>query len=227
MKLHEEFRVGEPLATVWEFFEQPEAVAKCVPGVENVSVLGPDNVNVRATQKLGPMTATFEAKITVTERVTNELIRFSAVGKSVKGAIGNVRTQNEVRLQPADAGTVVTVDGDVILAGALGSVGQKVVAKQAQKVTAEFAQNLQRALSGEIVAPSPGPAPAKVPAPPASAAGGGTEAAPAPAVQWPAPVPGPAGGAGRDLWVRIAAAMSTVAAVLSIVILLREIRRSR
>ena len=228
MKLHEEFQVGEPVATVWEFFEQPEAVARCVPGVESVSIVDRDNVNVRATQKVGPMTATFEAKITVVERVTNELIRFNAVGKSVKGAIGNVRTSNEVRLQPAEAGTVVTVDGDVVLAGALGSVGQKVVAKQAEKVTAEFAQNLQRALSGEVVTPAPGPAPAGAAGPGVPAAGGAEtpgRAVPGPGGSWPAPVPGPY--AGPDPWARIAAALSAVAAALSIVILLRELRRPR
>ena len=156
MRLHEEFRVDEPVASVWEFFEQPELVARCVPGVEEVSIADSDNVNVRATQRVGPMTATFDAKITVVERVPNELIRFNAIGKSVRGAIGNVRTSNAVYLRASEAGTVVTVDGDVILAGALGSVGQKVVAKQAAKVTAEFAENLQRALGGETVALQPG-----------------------------------------------------------------------
>ena len=97
------------------------------------------------------MTATFDAKITVVERVPGELIRFNAVGKSVRGAIGNVRTSNAVRLRADEDGTLVTVEGDVILAGALGSVGQKVVAKQAAKVTADFAANLQAALGGEVV----------------------------------------------------------------------------
>ena len=39
------------------------------------------------------MTATFEAKVTVLERVEHELIRFQATGKSVRGAIGNVRAR--------------------------------------------------------------------------------------------------------------------------------------
>jgi hypothetical protein len=223
MKLHEQFRVDEPVATVWEFFEQPEAVARCVPGVEHVSVLDPDNVNVRATQKVGPMTAIFEAKITVVDRVANELIRFNAVGRSVKGAIGNVRTINSVSLQAEGAGTVVTVDGDVVLAGALGSVGQKVVAKQAAKVTAEFAQNLQRALSGEVATLAPAPGTGEMET--------AKEEAPARAPQWaaPAPVPGLPGGAGQrpDPWSRVAAALSALAAAISIVLLVRELRRSR
>ena len=64
-----------------------------------MTVADADNVNVRATQSVGPMTATFDAKITVVERVPNELIRFNAIGKSVRGAIGNVRTSNAVHLR--------------------------------------------------------------------------------------------------------------------------------
>jgi hypothetical protein len=42
----------------------------------------------------------------------------------------------------------VRLEGDVALGGMLGSVGQKVVAKQASKVTRSFAQALQLELSG-------------------------------------------------------------------------------
>ena len=133
MRLHEEFVVAEPVAAVWKFFEQPESVAGCVPGVEYVSILDDDNVQVRATQRVGPMSATFDAKVTVLERVPGELIRFRATGRSVRGAIGNVRTENTVQLRGFAGGTSVTVDADLVLAGALGSVGQKVIAKQGEQ----------------------------------------------------------------------------------------------
>ena len=93
MRLHEEFTVDQPVVAVWQFLEQPEMVARCMPGVEQIRVVDPDHVDVRATQGIGPMTATFEAKVTVLERVEHELIRFQATGKSVRGATGNVRSR--------------------------------------------------------------------------------------------------------------------------------------
>src|SRR4051812_20235711 len=159
MKLREEFEVAEPVATVWTFFEQPERVAQCVPGVEQLTVITPDDIDVRLTQSIGPMSATFAAKVAIVERVTEKLIGFTATGKSVRGAMGNVRATVTVTLQPVGERTVVAVDGDVALAGALGSVGQKVVAKQAGKVTAQFARNLEAALgSGRPEVTSVGPA---------------------------------------------------------------------
>ncbi|HEY4463896.1 MAG TPA: SRPBCC domain-containing protein [Streptosporangiaceae bacterium] len=223
MKLHEEFEVADAVSAVWKFFEEPESVAGCMPGVERVTVLDADNVQVRATQSVGPMTATFDAKVTVLERVTGELIRFRATGRSVRGAIGNVRTENTVRLQGSAAGTTVAVDGDVVLAGALGSVGQKVIARQAGKVTAQFAANLQRALNGEM--PGLGAGPVSAP----GLAGLVAPAGPAGLAGAPAPAAGPA-----DRWSRLAvglsgasAALSAASAALCVVILIRQRRRGR
>jgi uncharacterized protein len=208
MKMHQEFTVTEPVSAVWKFFEEPESVARCMPGVEQVTVLDEDNVQVRATQSLGPMTATFEAKVTVLERVTDELIRFRAAGKSVRGAIGNLRTENTVRLRDTADGTSVLVEGDLVLAGALGSVGQKVVARQAGKVTAEFAANLQRALGGELpelAAPKRGRAARNRAVPIAGQPAGATAAA-------------------TDRWGKAAVALSGVSVALSVIILIRQRR---
>jgi carbon monoxide dehydrogenase subunit G len=231
MRMQQEFTVAEPVSAVWKFFDEPEAVAGCLPGVEQVTVLDADNVQVRATQSLGPMTATFEAKVTVLERVTEELIRFRATGRSVRGAIGNLRTENTVRLRAVADGTSVVVDGDLVLAGALGSVGQKVVSRQAAKVTAEFAANLQRALNGESAAPAGRdgvfhPAQPALPAQPAqpaqpAAAGQGR------ATRWPGARPddrAAAAGPSGDRWGKAAVALSGASVLLSVFILIRQRR---
>jgi carbon monoxide dehydrogenase subunit G len=209
MKLREEFHVPESVATVWAFFEQPESVARCMPGVEEITVLDPDNVNIRATQSIGPMSATFEAKIKIVERVPEKLIRFTASGRSVRGAMGNIRAANVVELEPASEGTRVTVEGEVSLAGALGAVGQKVVAKQTNKVTAQFAQNLATMLGGGQL--GTGAAAPRDGSPEAVTTRAGVSAA----------------GAEPDRWPRIAAAASIASALLSLAVLIRLWRRPR
>jgi hypothetical protein len=149
MKVSEEFVVAESPATLWEFFEQFDQVAQCVPGVEDVTVIDEDNSRVRLTQSLGPMTATFDVKMRVTARDPGKSMEFTAVGRSVRGAAGNVRSNHVVRLSDEGKGsTRVLLEGDVALGGMLGSVGQKVVAKQAAVVTQSFAKALQERLRG-------------------------------------------------------------------------------
>ena len=157
MKFRHEFSVRESADKVWRFFERPLDVAQCMPGVEKAEPLegDGDSFSVRATQKLGPMSTTFEAKVRITERVAGERIAFTATGKAVRGAIGNFRAQGPERGH-AHAGRRrdlrLAVEGEVALAGVLGSIGSAVINKQAAKTTAEFACNLEQALSAASAA---------------------------------------------------------------------------
>jgi carbon monoxide dehydrogenase subunit G len=211
MKYKQEFRVTENVAKVWEFFEQFERVAQCVPGVQKAEVIDSDNVIVTLAQRLGPMTATFDAKVQITERIVREKIEFSSTGKAVRGAIGNFRSTNTVLLTADGEHTHVTVTGDVALGGALGSVGEKVIAKQAEKVTTEFSRNLELALSGKAA--------------PASGESGAPQVAAAPAPRAAAPGPDvprdalPAVGATSDLWSKVSAALSGAALIVGLIVL--------
>ncbi|HVW48232.1 MAG TPA: SRPBCC domain-containing protein [Solirubrobacterales bacterium] len=183
MKVEQSFEIAEPRERLWEFFEQVDEVAKCVPGVESVEVVDADNSKVRVTQSVGPMTATFDLKMRITEREPNERMQFTAIGRAIKGAAGNLRSSNTVTLQPTDGGTRVNLEADLAMGGVLGSVGQKVIAKQADAVTRDFMASLERAVKGEPVGPAGGAeakaAPAGAGARPAAAVPAGSTVAPA------------------------------------------------
>jgi len=149
VKFNQSFEVNQPKERVWSFLDDPKQVAKCVPGVESVEEIEPDLFVVTVTQSVGPFSATFEARLQITEKVAGERIALKATGKAVRGAMGNFRAESVVSLYDADEGTQVKVDSEAVLAGVLGSVGQKVIARQAEKITGEFAQNLERQLGGE------------------------------------------------------------------------------
>jgi carbon monoxide dehydrogenase subunit G len=195
VKVEQSFEIAEPRERLWEFFEQVDEVAKCVPGVESVEVIDADNSKVRVTQSVGPMTATFDLKMRITEREPNERMQFTAIGRAVKGAAGNLRSSNTVTLQSTEAGTRVNLVADLAMGGVLGSVGQKVIAKQATAVTRDFMSSLERAVNGEAVGPAPADAPpAKAPKGAAGGAAGAsagrsapTAAPPAAAVEGEAP----------------------------------------
>jgi hypothetical protein len=134
------------------------------------------------------MTATFDLKMRITEREPNERMQFTAIGRAVKGAAGNLRSSNTVTLQSTDAGTRVNLVADLAMGGVLGSVGQKVIAKQATAVTRDFMSSLERAVKGEAIGPAAG-------APPATAPKGATGAAAGPSAGSSAPAHAPAAAA--------------------------------
>jgi hypothetical protein len=214
VKVTEEFVIAESQQTLWEFFEQLDQVAGCVPGVEAVTVIDADNSRVRVTQSLGPMTATFDVKMRITDRDPGRSMQFTAVGRSVKGAAGNVRATHVVRLEQSGEGsTRVQLEGDVALGGMLGSVGQKVVAKQAAAVTQSFAQALQERLSG-----GPSGAPTAAVDAEAAALDQAPGAVADPEATPPAPLPDVSGGGG------VPRAALVAAAVVGLLIALRRLR---
>jgi uncharacterized protein len=149
VKVSESFVVPEPREAVWEVVGNVERVARCLPGVEDVKPLDDGNWNVRVTQSLGPMSATFDAKMHVTEQRPPESISFAATGRTIRGAAGNVRLSNTVRLEDEEAGgTRVLLEADVAMGGMLGSVGQKVIGRQAAAAAKQFADALERELRG-------------------------------------------------------------------------------
>lgn len=218
MKFVQEFQVAEDPSTLWKLFEQPTVVAECMPGMESIQVIDDDNFVVQVTQAVGPISATFESRVVVAERVENSRIAFNATGKAVRGAIGNFRTESVVMLHPHEGGTLVRVESEAALAGVLGSVGQKIIARQAEKITAQFAENLQARLSGA-------PAPVAATAPAAQVKGAATApAATAPATPFYAPPPAagypmayaPAPG---DGWAKAAVVLTLVNAMIGLAIL--------
>ena len=204
MKIAQNFVVEQDIARVWAFFDQPARVAECIPGIENVEVIDADRLSVRVTQKVGPISATFESRVHITERVREERMQFTSTGKAVRGAVGNFRTTNTVVLEPDGTKTQVKVEGEAALAGVLGSIGQKIIVNKVEKLTAEFARNLEEVLSGR------GPAtPIKITQRPVAAPIAGSERGRQSVA------------ATRDPWVMISAALSALSIVLELVILWR------
>src|SRR5204863_161140 len=81
---------------------QVERVTRCIPGVESFEDLGEDKYRVRITQKVGSIGATFDLKAQLDRKDPMHAFEFSAVGRSVKGAAGDMRSKNRLELAQSD-----------------------------------------------------------------------------------------------------------------------------
>ncbi len=144
MRVEQSFTVPEPRERVWEFFEtEVERVTRCIPGIESFEDLGEDKYRVKITQKVGSIGATFDLKAQLDRKDPMNSFEFSAVGRSVKGAAGDMRSKNRLDVTDAEGGgTALTVTSDVALGGMLGSLGYRVVVSKAKDVTDQFVRNV-------------------------------------------------------------------------------------
>jgi carbon monoxide dehydrogenase subunit G len=148
MQIEEAFTVAAPPETVWTFFEDVERVARCVPGVQTIDVLGPDRYRVVASQKVGFISATFELTTAVAAKEPGKFMEFTSVGKSVKGAVGNLRSRDRVDFEPAPGGgTQVRLTSEVAVGGMLGALGHKAILGKSREITQKFAERLRAAIS--------------------------------------------------------------------------------
>ena len=147
MQIQETFTVDASPETVWKFFEDIERVARCVPGVQSVDVVGPDRYKVLATQKVGFISATFEMATQIESRDPLRSLALASVGKSVKGAVGNLRSKDRVDFEPTpEGGTRVTLTSEIAVGGMLGALGHTAIASKSKEITQKFAQALQTEL---------------------------------------------------------------------------------
>ncbi len=141
--------LDSPPDAVWQLLDDPEAVSRCIPGLDGFQIVDDDTFSARVSQTVGPVTAIFAMKVSVVEREPGKAIRFKALGRTTKGAVSHLRANGSVQLAEETGGTRVTLGADAALGGILGTVGEKVLVKQGEKITTQFGAALQRELGHE------------------------------------------------------------------------------
>ena len=149
--------LDSPRDAVWKLLDDPEALSRCIPGLDGFQAIDGDTFSARVSQTVGPVTAVFAIKLSVLEREPGQSIRFSALGRTTNGAVSHLRATGSVEIAEEEAqSTRVTLNAAAALGGILGTVGEKVLVKQSEKITAQFGEGLRRELAGD--SPSAGQA---------------------------------------------------------------------
>ena len=143
MQIQETFTVDAGPRAVWAFFEDVEQVARCVPGVRTVDVLGPGRYRIVAAQKVGFISATFEMTTELASQEPLRFMEFASVGKSVAGAVGHLRSRDRVDFEAADGGTRVRLTSALAVGGMLGALGHKAILSKSKEITEKFALALR------------------------------------------------------------------------------------
>jgi len=142
----EEFAVGATPDAVWDFLLDPERVAPCLPGCEEVEIEDATTYRVRLTVKVGFLSTTQRLKVEIVESDRPRHLVSLARGEDRKLA-SQVEVRNTLDLTPAPAtGTLVRYRSEVRVLGRLGSVGDAVMKVKAKQLAGDFAANVRAAI---------------------------------------------------------------------------------
>jgi carbon monoxide dehydrogenase subunit G len=125
--------INAPRARVWELLNDPEALARCAPGVTELRRESDDRFAATFTVALGPMKSHFNATITLTDKTPLEAMTLDLSARSPMGALG---ATGHLALADEGDATRITWSGEPRLMGMLASVGGR-FAQTAARANAE------------------------------------------------------------------------------------------
>lgn len=193
MDLNGEVRIAAPRATVWAALNDPDVLAKAIPGCESIVKESDTAFTARVVAKFGPVKATFSGKVTLSDLDPPNGYTISGEGQG--GAAGFAKGGATVALQADGDATVLRYAAKGDVGGKLAQIGSRLVEGTARKLADDFFGRFAAA----VVAPTP-PA----------------EAAPTPEAPVAAILPPP----GLSPWLWVVGVVVVVAAILIVASLL-------
>jgi len=149
MNVEGERTFAAPRATVWKVLNDPESMAKTMPGVESFDIQDDKHWSANVKIPLGLGGLKMKVAMEKTEERELEFAKMAIKGNGV-GAMMNMTTTFDLADAP-DGGTAMQWAADVRIAGPVGSMGQRVlqpiVNQQVEGVLASLEREVQAALA--------------------------------------------------------------------------------
>src|SRR5689334_19427359 len=168
MRIEGEHEFGASRLQVWEALNDPDLLARALPGAQRLEPLGPDEYALTVSVGVGSVRGTYEGRFALLDKREAE---GCSVRANASGGPGSAETVARVALRDTDrGGTVLSYEADATVTGALAGVGQRLVAAAARRTTREFFVALDREIAApraaeglEVALPAPTGRPAPQP----------------------------------------------------------------
>jgi carbon monoxide dehydrogenase subunit G len=190
LKINNEFTVGVPVQQAWDVMLDLERIAPCLPGAAIQEDKGDGEYEGTMKVKIGPITANYKGTVKFEETdEENHRAVLNAAGRDARGQ-GTASATIVSSLQEEGDSTRVKVETDMKLTGRAAQFGRGIAQDVATKMLTQFADCLEREISG---GPEEGATAASAAPPQASGDGATSQEEESPA----APAGGAGGTAGR------------------------------
>ena len=136
MQLTGEYRFPKPPQAVWDALMNPDVLAGCIPGCRGIESDGPDRYRATATVRVGPVSGNYTATVALSDLDPPNSYTMTIEGS---GNLGFANGTSSVTLTPtSDGGTLVRVDADSQVGGAVARVGQRMMGSVAKGMLDRF-----------------------------------------------------------------------------------------
>lgn len=148
MDMTGEERIEASRETVWAALNDPDVLRQCIPGCESLEKLSDTKMTAKVKLKVGPVSATFSGKVTLSDIDAPNGYRIAGEGSG--GVAGHAKGSALVRLVEDGTGTILKYEVKADVGGKLAQLGGRLIDATARKLAREFFGKL-----GEVVGPAP------------------------------------------------------------------------
>lgn len=122
---------------VWAKLNDPAVLKACIPGCEELNVVGENEFEAVAVNKIGPVKAKFKGKVQLTDIDPPNGYRISGQGDG--GIAGFAKGGATVHLSDNEGGgTLLKYDVEAQIGGKLAQLGQRLINGAAKKMADDF-----------------------------------------------------------------------------------------
>ncbi len=143
MLFEEKFSIKAPIKKVWDFLLDANLLGSCVPGCETVKMLDENTYLTSIKTKVGPISAHFKIKLSITEKEPYKRLTTIGMGEDSFMA-SSLHAKNEIQLNPiSESETEIYYKSEVSILGTLGKFGEGIFRKKAKELGEQFALALK------------------------------------------------------------------------------------
>jgi carbon monoxide dehydrogenase subunit G len=133
---------------VWSVITDPAVLARTIPGVETLELVGDDEYKMNVTVGVGAIRGTYAGDVRLSDK---QHPRSYVLHASGAGGPGNVRAMVTINLEEHADGTALTYSADAVVGGPVAGVGQRMISGVAKRMAGQFFKAIDDELTGKAV----------------------------------------------------------------------------
>lgn len=146
MDLTGEYLIDQPRERVWNALNDPDVLAKSLPGCESLTQAADGGFEAIVSQSIGPVKARFKGKVSLED--VNPPESYTLRGEGSGGPAGFAKGEAKVSLAEQDGKTLLTYVVKANVGGQLSRIGQRLIDQAAKKIAEEFFTRFSQEVSG-------------------------------------------------------------------------------
>ncbi len=136
MDMTGEERIAAPRDAVWAALNDADILKQCIPGCESLEWVSPTELTAKVKLKIGPVSASFNGDVTLSNINAPESYTISGEGKG--GIAGFAKGGADVVLKEDGNETILQYEAKAQVGGKIAQLGSRLVDSSAKKLAQQF-----------------------------------------------------------------------------------------